>query len=146
MSTWTGGLAFSHTAVTTASRSEIWRLWVDPESWSRWDLGLRSASTLGATLSGNATGEIVSLSGKRAHFRVTEWAEGMAYAFETELPLARLNIRRSFEPGRATRFTHAVRFSGPFAGLWALVLGRGFRRALPPTMVRLAWLAEGREP
>jgi len=134
---------FSHTVTTTASRDAVWRLWTDTDCWNRWDLGLRSASSSARYLHAKAEGHIISCSGQRAKFKVTEWVEGEAYKFETALPLATLSVRRSFEPGPKTQFTHLVQFSGPLAALWALILGQGFRRALPPTMEQLSRLAEG---
>ena len=138
--------AFSHTVTTRASRDCIWRLWVDTRTWANWDLGLSSAASATHLLRANAEGQIVSRAGQKAKFKVIEWQDGEAYAFRTSLPFAALNVRRTFEHGQQTRFTHAVHFSGPLAGLWAALLGRGFREALPPTMDQLVRLAEGAEP
>ena len=44
--------------------------------------------------------------------------------------------------GNNRAFIHEVCFTGPMAFLWAALLGPGFRKALPPTMEKLAALAE----
>lgn len=135
---------FRDSATTTASRQAIWRLWTDPSTWQDWDRGLRGAEAASTLILG-ARGTIVSLSGRKTSFRVTEWSEHDAYGFVTALPFAALTVRRFFEPGDATRFTHEVSFSGPLARFWASVLGPGFRRALPATMSELARRAEAAE-
>jgi len=135
-------LRFEHSVTTEAARSDIWWLWTDPATWARWDLGLRSASGPANGLGLGSVGEIISLGGQRSRFEVTEWRPKDGYVISVTLPLAELSITRFFAPGPRTTFVHAVRFDGPFAAIWAFILGRGFRRALPPTMLRLAELAE----
>lgn len=133
---------FRHTVATTASRDAIWSLWTRPETWGSWDQGLKSAEGPPGGLMAGATGTIRSRGGQRAPFKVVEWQDREAYAFTTALPLATLAVRRRFEAGEMTRFTHDVSFSGPLAALWSMILGPGFRQALPPTMETLARLAE----
>lgn len=132
---------FRHTVTTTADRATIWRLWTNPATWAAWDKGLKSAVSTGP-LGPDATGQITPLSGPQSTFTITEWRGGESYAFETKLPFATLKVRRYFEAGEPTRFTHHVTFSGPTGGLWASRLGPDFRRALPPTMAALAAQAE----
>lgn len=143
----TGSLAegsnrrFSHTVTTTAERAAIWRLWMDVPSWKEWDDGLKDAECTGP-LSLGSQGRITPKSGTNAAFEITEFSPGEAYALTTKLPFARLVVRRAFEISEHTQFKHDVWFDGPFAGIWAALLGPGFRKALPPTMQKLADLAE----
>ena len=132
---------FRWTVETEASRETIWRLWTTPETWGSWDGGLRSARVDGP-FALDAVGAIQPLRGPESRFRVTEYAEGECYAFQTVLPLGSLTVRRSFEPSEATTFTHEVRFRGALGWFWANMLGRGFGKELPATMERLARLAE----
>lgn len=133
---------FENILTTKAPRSAVWSLWTDPASWARWDLGLQSASGPSGGLCLGSVGEIISLGGQRSRFEVTEWRPEESYTIAVSLPMATLSIRRFFTTGPSTSFTHRVRFDGPLASLWAFVLGRRFRRALPPTMLQLAKLAE----
>lgn len=134
--------AFHYEVATSASPAAVWRLWMDVPGWGRWDRGLKSATSSGPIKAG-ATGKIVPLSGPSSNFKVTDFAPGTAYAFATSLPLATLTVRRTIAATTPrTIIRHDVQFSGPAAGFWAARFGPGFRAALPPTMQRLAALAE----
>lgn len=91
------------------------------------------------------TGTIIDRSGKRAVSRVTEYVEGERCACETSLPAGKLRVRQIIVGGEPTRFRHEVSFHGFAAPLWSARLG-GFRSALPPTVARLAQVAEARQP
>lgn len=136
---------FSYTLTTTASRERIWQLWTDVAGWPRWDTPLQSAS-LEATIGTGISGRLVTRSGQRSQFTVTEFAPVNSYAFCTNLPGATLTVRRFFgrgQDGGRLEFTHRVGFSGPLGGLFAALLGRGFMRQLPEVMTKLRQLAEG---
>lgn len=133
--------AFSHEVRTDASPEAIWTLWTDVTSWKDWDKGLKDAEIENAFTLG-AQGKIIPHSGPSSRFKITEYIEGKSYAFETNLPFAKLEVRRIFVSRQPTIFRHEVRFKGLFAGVWAGRFGPGFRAALPPTMEGLAVLAE----
>lgn len=133
--------AFSHTQTTTAPPDAIWALWTDVSTWKAWDKGLKDAVMKGPMQLG-ANGTIVSLSGPNPGFKVTEYNDGVSYAFVTNLPLAKLTVRRTLLGTQPTTFRHDVSFSGLFGGVWASRFGPTFRAALPPTMEALAALAE----
>jgi hypothetical protein len=131
---------FSFTVSTTAP-DEVWRLWTTPSTWGAWDRGLKSAAMDGEMGLGS-TGQIQPLSGPASSFEVVSFDPKNAYAFVTNLPMAKLKVERSFNADR-TAFTHRVTFSGPMAFAFARMFGPGFRQALPPTMRQLNTLAEG---
>lgn len=131
--------AFSFT-VPTSNPDGIWALWTRPSTWAQWDRGLKTASMDGVMALGSV-GQIVPRSGPRSTFEVVRFQPNRSYAFETRLPGATLRIDRFFNTNR-TAFTHRVTFSGITAGGFALMLGPGFRSALPPTMRQLKALAE----
>jgi hypothetical protein len=136
--------AFSHETTTTAREAAIWSAWSDVANWGQWDGGLKSASLDGVFKLG-ATGKIVPLSGPPSQFTIVELVQNQSYAFETALPLANLKVKRQFLPSQQagiTRFEHQVSFSGVLGWFWAYQFGPGFRKELPPTMERLARLAE----
>jgi len=130
---------FSHT-VATVDPEHVWLSWTTPESWSRWDKGLRSATMDGGAMRLGSKGLIEPLSGPRSSFAVVAFEPGRSYAFETRLPMAVLRVERAFNADR-TAFTHRVTFRGPAGLVFAQVLGSDFRRALPPTMDALNRLA-----
>ena len=135
---------FSCTLTTTASEQRIWQLWTDVVGWPQWDNPLQSASLEG-NIGIGISGQLVTRSGQRSQFTVTEFAPTSSYAFCTLLPGATLTVRRFFgrqhDDGRL-EFTHHVRFSGPLGGVFAALLGRGFMRQLPEVMTKLRQLAE----
>ncbi|MGL4239446.1 SRPBCC family protein [Tabrizicola sp.] len=130
---------FSFT-IQTSAPDRIWKFWTDPATWGDWDQGLKSASMQGSMHLGS-TGQITPLSGPTSKFKVVSFDAGQSYAFETRLPMASLHVARSFNPDRSA-FTHHITFRGPLAFAFARMFGPGFRRALPPTMRKLADLSE----
>ena len=134
-------LAFSHSIQTSVQPQAVWRLWSDPSTWREWDLGLKDAHLDGAFAVG-AAGELTPKSGPKTRFRITAVERGRNYTFATALPLARLEITRTILSTNPTVFEHQVTFKGPLGGLWAQFFGPGFRRDLPPTMERIAQIAE----
>ena len=136
--------SFSHQITTTAAPSQIWKVWMDVANWKDWDLGLKDASSDGPLKHG-ATGMIVPRRGSASQFTITEFEFQNAYTFETDLPAAKLIVEREIIKTNPTTIEHRVRFTGRLSGVWALALGPGFRRALPPTMDRLAEIAEGKQ-
>ncbi len=128
---------FHHTATTTGTAADVWRLWTDVSLWKRWDTGLADA-TIDGPFEQGAVGTIIPKRGRDAGFTVTDLDPGVAYTFATDLPGARLCIRRDFVEGPATTFRHIVWFEGATARIWAAVLGRGFRRELPAAMAILS--------
>ena len=133
--------AFEYTLTTSASKEAVWSLWTDVSTWKDWDRGLQDARLEGAFALG-ARGTIIPLSGPSASFEVTAFDPFESYTFETRLPLARLEVKRSFVSETPVTIQHEVSFKGLLGGLWGRILGPGFRAALPPTMETLVQLAE----
>jgi hypothetical protein len=134
---------FSFELETSATAQQVWSVWMDVAHWQDWDLGLKSASSK-EPLKLGVTGKIIPLKGATASFVVTEFEPEAHYVFQTNLPAAVLTVKRKIMSRNPTVFRHEVRFSGPLAYLWASLLGKQFRKALPPTMLLLAKIAEGR--
>ncbi len=133
--------AFSYEVTTTAPVDRIWTLWTDVSTWQQWDQGLRDAE-LSEPMRNGAKGKIIPLSGPSASFTVTAFDPQQSYTFVTNLPLAKLTVRRTIVGTSPTRFRHDVSFSGPMGGIFANRFGPRFRAALPPTMRAIAALAE----
>lgn len=132
----TGGLLGFSASGRTDRPEEVWRLWTTPSTWGDWDRGLVSARIDGPFRAG-ARGEIVDRSGRTSTFVVDVVEPGVRYAYHVALPGARLVLRRTLDRDRPGQVRHDVTFRGPLAVVWALVLGRGFRRRLPPTVEAL---------
>lgn len=134
-----GSRRFGATGSTTR-QSEVWRLWTTPATWADWDRGLASAHLEGPFQAG-ARGELVDLSGRTSEFVVDEVLTMRRCRYHVVLPGARLVLDRTLDsPLGVVR--HDVAFHGALAPVWALVLGRGFRRQLPPTLEALLAAAD----
>ena len=136
--------AFFHTHRTQAPADQIWALWTDVSTWKSWDQGLADAE-LDGPMGLGATGRIIPHAGPSSRFEVTAFEDGQSYTFETQLPLARLVVTRSFISREPVVFRHDVAFEGLLGGFWAAQFGPEFRRALPPTLDALADMAEARK-
>ncbi len=122
-----------HAEVVTSRAAKVWQLWTTPTMWGAWDDGLREASLNGPFIVG-AQGTVTSHGGRVSTFFVTTVDEGRRCVYEVPLVGARLVLDRTIEGSVPSRVRHSVAFVGPLAWVWALVLGRGFRRQLGPTM------------
>lgn len=135
---------FQHTLKTTAPASEVWRIWTDVAQWHTWDTGLQQASLAGPFRKG-AEGTLISTQGRKTKFVVTKVDEGTSYTFKTRLPLGSLQITRSLvTEDNVVLFTHEVRFKGLTGGMFAKMLGKGFREMLPGAMETIKRQAEAR--
>lgn len=133
---------FRYQLETSASPEAIWDVWMDVAGWKNWDLGLEDARS--GPLGLHVEGTVVPRSGPEAKFVVTEFDETKhTYAFQNNLPGGRLTVRRTVVSTSPTVIEHEVEFSGLTGWLFAQLLGGGFRQALPPTMHKLAAIAEG---
>jgi hypothetical protein len=135
---------FAEGSTTRADR--VWQLWTNPQTWGEWDLGLRSASLTGPFAPG-AVGRIVDLSGRSSRFTVEDVSPGTGYRYRVALPGARLVLTRTLraagaDPSSMVTVRHEVAFAGLLGGGWALLLGRGFRRQLGPTVERVLAAAD----
>jgi hypothetical protein len=133
---------FWHTIETSLSPSALWGIWTNVSEWHLWDKGLKSASLEGSFRKG-ATGSLVSLNGAVSRFTITEMSEGNSYTFATDLPLAKLHVKRYFQQNGGTlRFTHEVWFDGLLGRVFAMLLGKNFMKILPLVMEEVRKKAE----
>ena len=131
-------MTFLHTLETNAPE-EVWRCWLDVETWHEWDTEVKQA-TLEGDFKLGAKGTLTPKTGPKTSFTITEFTPEQEYTFTTGLPLAKLHVRRYFSNSR-TAFTHEVSFTGTLGALFGFLLGRRFREVLPEVMVNLRDLA-----
>ena len=132
-------MTFSHTLETNAPE-EVWRRWIEVETWHEWDTEVEEVSLRGEFEPG-AKGTLTPKTGPKTSFTITELTPEQSYTFTTDLPLAKLYVRRYFTSSR-TAFTHEVSFAGTLAPLFGFLLGRRFQKVLPQVMVNLRTLAQ----
>ena len=135
-------MKFAHTVETTAPPEKIWAAWTDVKRWPEWDTELASASLEGSFALG-AKGKLKPKRGAASDFTIWELMPGESYAFTTRLPLCALKVRRHLtRKDGGAYFTHEVSFVGPLSTVFANLLGRRYREALPVIMENLRNIAE----
>jgi hypothetical protein len=134
---------FKHTVATIAPPETIWQLWTNVDRWVEWDTELLSASMMGEFRLG-AVGQLTPRRGVASSFQITQFQIDQSYTLMIALPLCQLQIQRylSTTPDGPLYFTHDVSFRGFLAWVFALLLGRRFRRILPQVMENLKQIAE----
>lgn len=132
-------MTFSHTLKTNAPE-EVWWRWTEVETWHEWDTEVASAALEGDFNLG-AKGNLKPKTGPGSSFTITELTPQQSYTFTTQLPLAKLHVKRSFSADR-TAFTHEVSFTGLLAPLFGRLLGKRFQAVLPQVMMNLRELTE----
>ncbi|MFD3747964.1 SRPBCC family protein [Nocardia sp. NPDC058633] len=131
--TWTG----SHTLTTTASAEAIWYRWTTPQTWPVDDPDCRWARIDGPVVVG-ATGTLKA-KGPASRFTFTEVEPNRRMVFDIALPLATLRLPHTMRatPDGVT-LTHAVEITGPLAGLWGALIGRGVVKGLAAVVANVA--------
>jgi hypothetical protein len=83
---------------TSASPSEVWRVWSDVNTWPEWNPDMNESRLDGPLLLG-ATGTINTRSGGKHDVVVTHYEDGRSFELEsTALPGTRMAIRATVTP------------------------------------------------
>jgi len=81
-------------------------------------------------------------SGPKVAFTLTEVTINENFTNRAKLPLATLDFSHFYSPksedGAAAQLTHRVTIRGLLAPLFGLLIGRGVKKHLRPTMLKLA--------
>ncbi len=139
-------IRFACTETTHVAPNQVWELWTDLTTWPTWDSGLKKAQLNSTSLGLGSKGTLIPDRGPKARFAFTEWEEGKQYAFSTQLPLAKLVVKRYWrvDDGQ-TLFTHEVSFTGPLKKFWAKRLGKRYEQMLPQVLADIKQLLESEE-
>lgn len=129
---------FFHDVMIRSSSEALWKVWTDVETWKTWDIGLKDAE-LNVPFRENAEGVIVDHGDRRSKFTLSKLKTNERYTMTMKLPLARLIIERSIveRQQETLRVRHRVHFDGVLGGLFASLLGKGFRAQLPKALQKL---------
>jgi Polyketide cyclase / dehydrase and lipid transport len=133
---------FEHSETVQASPERIFALYADVARWNVWDPDLKTSSIDGPFASG-ATGTVEPKSGPKSRVLFTDVAQHRGFAVECKLPLCVMRFEHRLEPqGASTLVTHGVRFRGPLAWFFGLVIGSGMKKSLPHAVRSLQAVAE----
>lgn len=136
-------LIIRHTVETKASASSIWRLWQDVQNWNTWDTGIEYSTIQGPFITGTK-GTLKPKGGPLVHTQLTLVEPLKRFVDESKLPLATRLIFSHFleEIKGKTLVTHQIEMKGPFAFLFAFLIGRTMKKNLPHEMLAMVKKAE----
>ena len=128
---------------TTASPERVWSLWSDPNNWSRWNSGIRSAIINGPLVSG-ATGTMETNRGSKhaVTFTDVEPPRHMVMTMSGP-PLTTFSFICDVTPnGTGSTISQRVAISGPLAFIFGPMMGPMMASHLVPVLDDLAGAAE----
>ncbi len=135
----------SHRATSTAPASAFYQRWIDHESWSTWSPDTEWVRLSGPVAKG-ATGTLKPKGGPKVKFVIKELVPDREYTDTNYLPGARLVFQHTATPSNGrTELGVKVTMEGPLARLWALVMGKNFRKSAPEDLDRLIKLVESHQ-
>jgi Polyketide cyclase / dehydrase and lipid transport len=132
----------SHKATSSASPSAFYRRWVDHASWSEWSPDTEWVRLSGPVQKG-AHGTLKPQGGPKVKFVIKELRPDREYTDTNYLPGARLIFQHTAQPTPdGCELEVTVTMEGPLARVWALLIGKNFRKSVPEDLDRLIKLAE----
>ena len=118
-------------------RAAVFALYEDVTSWPRWDSEIEAVH-LPEGLNPGAVGWLKPRKGPKAQIEISEVVPGKSFTVLGRLPLCQMRFGHELESkGDTTTVTHWVRFIGPLAFLFRLVIGSGIDATLPDTLIGL---------
>ncbi len=126
-----------HTLVTDASKSSIWKAWVDVEKWNKWDecvewVRLDGEFKVGTTytLKPKGTPEAKTL--------IIDCQPLKSFADVTKLPMAQMEFAHELkEESDGLHVTHRVTITGLLGFFFVQVIGKDTARDFPKTIGNL---------
>jgi hypothetical protein len=136
----------SATARSTATADAFFARWVDHESWPAWSPDTDWARVDGPVRTG-AEGVLKPKGGPRTRFIVSACTPGREYTDTARFPGARLVFQHLVTPVvDGVELSVLATMHGPLAPVWAVIMGGGFRDAVPADLERLIALVEAEQP
>jgi hypothetical protein len=126
---------------TTATKQQIWNLWVDVKHWNSWDKDVESAELLGSFELG-AKGQLKPVGGPKTVFTLVECSEYKSFTSRSFLPLCKMDfIHLLEETDNGLEITHKIEMTGFLTFFFARVIGRKINAGLPLAVENLVRLA-----
>lgn len=140
MLTWT----FEETVETTASATQIWAQWSQPETWPSWDDGVEWVKMHGPFAHGSK-GEMRPAGGPIVKFVILDVVVERSFKDRSFLPFTALDFTHVYTPaavGKKATINHRVEMRGLLTPLFSRVIGSGIKKGLRGAMTKLARAAE----
>jgi hypothetical protein len=135
-------LIIKHTVETKASADTIWKIWKDVRNWNTWDHGIEYSSIDGPFAEGTL-GLLKPKKGPLVRTKLTQVVPGKMFVDESTLFFARIIVSHYLTEFQGkTQVTHQIEMRGPFAFLFAFLIGRTMKKNLPQEMQSMIQKAE----
>lgn len=128
---------------TAASPEAVWRIWADPNNWSSWNSGIRSAEVDGPITEGKK-GKMTTNRGSTHDVTFHDVAPGRGFSMSMAgAPLTTFTFNCEITPnGSGSTIAQNVAISGPLAFLFGPMMGNEMAKHFTPVLNDLAQSAE----
>ena len=128
---------------TTASPQTVWRVWSDPDNWSAWNSGIRSAK-LDGPLANGVNGEMTTSRGSVHEVTFHRVVQGRCFSLSMAgPPFTTITFSCDIEPdGQGCTIAQDVEFEGPLGPLFGAIMGAEMAKHFVPVLDDLARTAE----
>lgn len=127
---------------TTASPEAVWRVWSDPNNWSSWNSGIKSAQVAGPLADG-VTGVMTTREGGTYSVRFHDVVPQRGFSLSMNGPMSTITFVCEIAPaGSGSTIAQSATFSGPIAFLLAPMMGPTMAKHFVPVLDDLATTAE----
>ena len=129
--------------LTTASPETVWRLWRDPNNWSRWNSGIQTAAVDGPIANGTR-GTMTTNRGSTHDVTFSNVIEGGGFSMSMAgPPLTTMTFSCEIAPdGIGSKISQSVSIEGPLGFLFGPLLGNEMAKHFVPVLDDLAAAAE----
>ncbi len=129
---------------TTASPEVVWRVWSDPNNWSRWNSGIRNAEIEGAIANGR-TGKMTTNRGSTHDVTFHDVTDGRGFSMSMAGPATTFTFVCEIVPdGNGSTISQSIAITGPLAFLVRPMMGNEMAKHFVPVLDDLARAAESR--
>jgi hypothetical protein len=128
---------------TTAAPTSVWTLWSDPNNWSKWNSGIRSAQVDGPITNGRK-GKMTTNRGSTHDVTFHDVNEGRGFSMSMAgPPLTTFTFTCEIAPaGSGSSIAQNVAMSGPLGFLFGPMMGNEMAKHFVPVLDDLARTAE----
>jgi hypothetical protein len=140
--------AHGRTMQVKASPEQVWRIWSDVGTWSRWNPDVLSASIDGPFATG-ATGQMTTKAGGRHAITLGPVRPGRSFELETSpIPLGRFaficEVRSAGDD--SSTISQSISIGGPLGPLYSAMMAGRIAAGFEPILNGLKSAAESAEP
>jgi len=133
---------FEYFIETTASPSDIWKIWVDVENWNKWISSVEH-STLDGNFENGTFGTTKGTNGPKSKFCLKDVVENKSFRFKTKLPLCTSEgVHEIINENNALKIKLGIDMYGPLTFIFKRIASKEATESIPIAAKKLVELAE----